>query len=127
MTTTPLDMAHALLESVALRLAWMASQLALSDETRIMASGGALRASAGWTQLIADALGQPLQILDTPEVTALGTAHLAWCTLHDMPLTGANPTIAEVVQPRPKRTAQLQDALDAQQALYQRLYSSSGR
>lgn len=127
MNSTPLDMAHALLESVALRLAWMQSQLALPDETRIMASGGALRASSGWTQLIADALGQSLHVLDTPEVTALGTAHLAWCALREISLTGANPTIANVVQPRSERTVQLHDALAAQQALYNQLYSSSGR
>ena len=64
LSTTPLDMVHALLESVALRLAIVAQQLELVDDVKIMASGGALTRSTAWAQIIADALQRQLYLLD---------------------------------------------------------------
>jgi sugar (pentulose or hexulose) kinase len=116
-------MALALLESVALRLAHLANLLQLPDSTRIMASGGALHASETWAQVIADALNRPLHLLDDSEVTAHGTAFLAEAALHDLSLSALQPDVHTVLQPRPEKAHLLQQLLDAQNQLYQRLYS----
>lgn len=118
LSTTPLDICHALLEGVALRLALIAQQLDLSASTQIMASGGALSHSPAWAQIIADALGKPLHILDEPEITALGTAHMANCALRNQPLSGAAPHVAEVIQPRPEYAGRYADLSDQQRTLY---------
>jgi gluconokinase len=76
--TTALDIARAGLESVALRLALVYALLAplAAPGHAIVASGGALRSRA-WTQTIADALGQPLQLSAEEEATSRGAALLA--------------------------------------------------
>ncbi len=99
LNTTPIDILHAMLESVALRLAIVAEQLDLSADVRLMASGGALQKSPAWTQIIADALGCAVHLLDEDEVTALGVAQMVWCAENELPLRGANPKIADVYQP----------------------------
>jgi gluconokinase len=123
LTTTPDDMALALLESVALRLAHMANLLDLPANTRIMASGGALHASEAWAQVIADALNRPLHLLDDSEVTAHGTAFLAEAALRNLSLSALQTDVQTVLQPRPGKARMLQQLLDEQNRLYQRLYS----
>jgi gluconokinase len=122
LSTTPLDMVHALLESVALRLAIVAQQLELADDVKIMASGGALTRSTAWAQIIADALQRPLYLLDEPEITALGTAHLAWCALNNQPVTGASPNVAQIIEPRTQYAAIMRELVEKQQELYRKFY-----
>jgi gluconokinase len=122
LSTTPLDMVHALLESVALRLAIVATQLELADDVKIMASGGALTRSTAWAQIIADALQRPLYLLDEPEITALGTAHLAWCALNNQPVTGASPNVAQIIQPRIQYATIMRELVEKQQELYRKFY-----
>lgn len=120
-STTPLDVFHALVESVALRLSMVAGQLGAGD-ARIMASGGALHASPAWAQIIADAMGQPLHLLDEPEVTALGVAQLVHSALKGEPLRGAEPHVKAVLQPRTEHQSRWRALREEQQALYERVY-----
>ena len=77
--TTPLDMARALLEAVAYRLAMIHDSLReLADANAVLVgSGGALVASPTWCQIIADVTNTPLLISDEAEATAKGVAVLA--------------------------------------------------
>lgn len=124
LSTTPLEMVHALLESVALRLAMVANQLSIGDDVKIMASGGALANSAAWAQIIADALQRPLHLINEPEITALGTAHLAWCALNHQSVTGASPTIARVIEPRIQYADVMSELVEKQQKLYAKFYTT---
>lgn len=89
--TTALDILQASLESVAARLADIVRHLPNADTaTTIYSSGGALSASVLWPQLIADAIGRELTLIDFPETTARGCAclllhHLYNRNLHDFP------------------------------------------
>ena len=76
--TDPVDILQAALESVAYRFAEIFDQL--NDVVRIreiIASGGALRESPVWTQIIADVLGRDLSLPDTREASSRGAVLLA--------------------------------------------------
>lgn len=74
--TTPIDILHAAMESVAYRFAEIYEQLAgISNIREIAASGGALRESRVWRQIIADVLGRDLRLSDAREASLLGAVH----------------------------------------------------
>ncbi len=121
-STTPLDILQAALEGVALRIALTTRQLAaVADNAVIMAGGGALSASPGWAQIIANALNRPLHLVAEPEVTARGTAILALRALGRCELSDFSPGFERVVSPRPDHAAIMRQALERQAALYERL------
>src|SRR5207253_926613 len=70
--TTALEITRAALEAVALRLALVYDLLApcAAPAHTIVASGGALARSRVWTQITADALGQPIRWSPTSEATS---------------------------------------------------------
>ena len=121
LATTPLDILQALLESVALRLASIADTLLQSDAT-VMASGGAISASTVWSQIIANALNRPLQIIGNPETTARGVAILILSHLHHKQWSDYPPDVARVIEPQADAVTIYQETRQRQQALYQRLY-----
>jgi gluconokinase len=124
LSTKPIDMVQALLEAVALRLAYIAKQLDLEEGTRIMAAGGALHASPAWAQIIANALGRDIYVLDEAEITALGVAQLVHSALKGQKITGAAPEIAQIYKPDTNCFLRYNEAQARQNALYERLYSS---
>jgi gluconokinase len=126
LSSTPLDIAHALLESVALRLAIVANQLSIGSDVKIMASGGALANSPAWAQIIADALQRPLHLIDSPEITAHGTAHLVLCAMNKQPVTGASPHVARVIEPRTQYARVMRELVEKQQTLYTKFYPATG-
>lgn len=72
------DVLRAAMEGVAFRLADIYERLStLADITEIVASGGSLRQSPVWTQIIADTLGHNLTVTDTDESSLRGAALLA--------------------------------------------------
>ena len=76
--TDTIDIVQAALESVAYRFAEIFDQL--NDVCRvceIIASGGALRESPVWTQIIADVLGRNMSLPDTREASSRGAVLLA--------------------------------------------------
>lgn len=124
MTTTPVQIAQALYESVALRLASIALLLneLITDDAIVVGGGGAIVHNKAWAQLIADALNRPLHITGDSEVTARGTAILALHALGLCDLNAYPPTIREVLDPRPAAAEKMKAARLRQNALYERLY-----
>lgn len=77
-----IDIVQAALESVAYRFAEIFDQLDKIAKIReIVASGGALRESPVWTQIIADVLGRDLSLPDTREASSRGAVLLALETI----------------------------------------------
>ena len=77
-STDTIDIVQAALEAVAYRFAEIFDQL--NDVVKIkeiIASGGALRESPVWTQIIADVLAQTLSLPDTREASSRGAVLLA--------------------------------------------------
>ncbi|HMJ09623.1 MAG TPA: gluconokinase [Pyrinomonadaceae bacterium] len=80
--TDTIDIVQAALESVAYRFAEIFDQLnSVSRLREIIASGGALRESPVWTQMIADVLGRDLTLPDTHEASSRGAVLLALETI----------------------------------------------
>ncbi len=77
-STNAVEITQAALESVAFRFAEIYDQLNDVLKIReIIASGGALRESPVWTQIIADVLGQDLTLPETQEASGRGAVLLA--------------------------------------------------
>ncbi len=80
--TDTVDIVQAALESVAYRFAEIFDQLNNVCPIReIVASGGALRESPVWTQIIADVLGRNMSLPDTREASSRGAVLLALATI----------------------------------------------
>ena len=88
LTTTPTDILHALLESVALRLRLIYDEMKRPGD-HVLAGGGAMNGSTAWLQIMADVLGVPLWLVDVAEPTARGVALLTrpdWATRSEPPV-----------------------------------------
>lgn len=73
-----IDILQAALEAVAFRLAEILDQLRdVAPVRTIVASGGAIKASPVWTQIIADVLGKDLNVLHDDEASMRGAVLLA--------------------------------------------------
>ena len=80
--TDTIDIVQAALESVAYRFGEIFDQLNDVAKVRdIIASGGALRSSPIWTQIIADVLGRNLDLPNTHEASSRGAVLLALETI----------------------------------------------
>lgn len=80
--TDSIDIVQAALESVAYRFAEIYDRLSEVCKIReIIASGGALRESPVWTQIISDVLEQNLNLPDTREASSRGAVLLALETI----------------------------------------------
>jgi gluconokinase len=123
LSTTPLDILQAALEGVALRLALIAEQLGGDEDVPVTASGGALRASPAWQQMVANALNRPVKIAGEGEITARGTAVLVLSALDRRDLSDYPPSISATIAPQPEGVAALLAARQRQQALYEQFYS----
>lgn len=76
--TNAVDIVQAALEAVAYRFAEIYDQLnKVADIKEIVASGGALRESPVWTQIISDVLNQKMTLPDTREASSQGVINLA--------------------------------------------------
>ncbi len=93
--TTAVEIAQAALESVAYRFAEISDQLNQIFEIReITASGGALRESRLWTQIIADVLKQKLILPEAREASSRGVVLLA------LEIAGQFSNIADLPMPK---------------------------
>jgi len=118
---TPLHLMRAFMEAVALRMALIHQLVkrAVPTVNRIIATGGALVRSQVWTQMFADALGQPITLCIEPEASARGAAIMAlramgiWRTFADHP-----PKFGATFEPDNKRHWQFLLALERQRKLY---------
>lgn len=124
LSTTPLDIVQAILESVALRLAIIASQITqvAAPDAQIIAGGGAITASQAWAQIIANAMNKPLHISHETDTTARGTAILALVAAGQGTLLDYPVRISSTITAQPEAAAIMKQALHEQNALYQALY-----
>lgn len=120
LNTTALDVLHALLEGVALRLRIIYDLLGRPGAS-LLASGGALTQSPAWAQIVADTLGTPLHLVDVPEATALGVACLIAGTAPDIPEESSR-----LVNPRPNSETIVESLLADHQRLYRLHYPADG-
>ena len=126
LNTSPVDIAHATMEAIALRFAEGASRL-LSVFTHIHeidASGGALIHSPAWTQIFTDAIGKPITLAMEPEASSRGAALLA----HYL-LTGKFPKAIDssergtTFHPDPEKHNTYKQMLADQNQLYAKLFA----
>ena len=96
--TKAVEITQAAMESVAYRFAKIVEELEEFTELEtIIASGGALRESPVWTQIIADVLGKNLSLPDTREASSRGVVLLA------LEIIGKIDDIAGLPTPEGKR------------------------
>jgi gluconokinase len=125
LSTRPIDILEAALESVALRFLEIYELMAksLGQPGTLIASGGGLLRSPAWTQMMADALGLPVTTCLEPEATSRGAALLALERLGVMKsVDEAAPRLGAVHQPRAEYRATYTDLLDRQRLLFQKLF-----
>ncbi len=122
--TRAVDVARAVLEAVALRLALIHALVAphAVPDHAVVASGGALGRSRAWTQIIADALGRPVRWSRESEATSRGAALLALEALGVLPeLAAARQPLGETFEPDRAHHARYRVALERQRLLDERL------
>ena len=120
LATTAPQILRALVEAVAYRLAAIYDRLApvASPGHAVVASGGALGHSRVFTQVLADALGVPLEVREGTEASSRGAALLALGAL-GRPAPPPEPS-GSLVRPDPRR----HDVYAAARARQGRLYDS---
>jgi gluconokinase len=119
--TTPIEILHASMEAVALRFALAAQRLQTTfpQVREMIASGGALSHSPVWTQMFADAIGQPVIMAEEPEASSRGAALLAMEAAGLVSSTSEpQARLGRVFAPDPARRDAYHAMLARQEALY---------
>jgi gluconokinase len=93
--TSPLDLLQAGLESVAYRLLLVRRLIAdaAPSAATIVASGGAIRQSPYWAQLLTDVFGEPIQVAADAETSSRGAALLALQAAGEIADLGSLPPV----------------------------------
>lgn len=119
-STDAVDIVQSALESVAYRFAEIYQQLkSVCGIKEIIASGGALRASPVWTQIVADVLGRELTLPDTLEASSRGAVLLALETIGNIDaVESAETPGGRNFRPSNKRNAVYQKALERHRHIY---------
>ncbi len=118
--TGPIELVRAGMEAVALRLALLQNLLRGSFPTlrTIVASGGALRQSPVWAQIVTDALGTPLAVAEDHEASSRGAALIALQSVGAISdAADVEPPATKLLLPNAERTAIYAGALARQVAL----------
>jgi gluconokinase len=97
-TTSPGEIAQAALEGLAYRLADVLD--AIGGIESVVATGHALLVNEAWLQILADALGRPVEVSGEPEGSARGAAVVG---LERLGVSVPSAPIAWIVEPRPER------------------------
>ncbi|MHB8618802.1 MAG: gluconokinase [Chloroflexota bacterium] len=121
LSTRPLDLVRACLESIAYRFAIIFQQMRplLEPSVEVVASGSAILRSPAWLQILADVLNRPVLASAQLEATSRGTALLALEALGLLPnLATAQVASGQVYQPDAGRHGRYQAAMDRQRQLY---------
>ena len=126
--STPIEILHAALESVALRFRniYEIMEGAFGPPREMLGSGAALLHSPVWTQMMADTLCHSVRMCLEPEATSRGAALLA---LERMGAIGsirdAQPKLGDTIQPDPAKKEIYGAALERQRALYKKLFEEN--
>jgi len=124
LSTQPMDILRAALESVAYRFAAIYDRLLeeVPRATRLVASGGGILNSPVWTQIMADVIGVPVVASAVPEASSRGAALLALEALNYIPDLGAVPApFGPLFEPDLTNHERYQRGRERQERLYDRL------
>ncbi|HKV45398.1 MAG TPA: gluconokinase [bacterium] len=107
LATKPLDLLRASLEGIAQRFALIWDQLraAIPEVREIVASGGGLRRSPAWLQIMADVLGHEVTSSAEAEGSSRGAALMALELLGAVRVEEVPPPLGETFHPDPARHA----------------------
>ncbi len=127
MSSTPVEILRAAMESVAYRFALIAETIeaASPDEKEVVATGGGLLHSPTWTQIMADVLGRPVTISGVSEASSRGAALLALEALGELEIEEAETPLGETFEPDPERHEIYNKALERQRRLYDAVLGAS--
>jgi gluconokinase len=127
MSSTPIEILRAAMESVAYRFALIAETIeaASPDEKEVVATGGGLLHSPTWTQIMADVLGRPVTISGVSEASSRGAALLALEALGELEIEEAETPLGETFEPDPERHKIYNKALERQRRLYDAVLGAS--
>lgn len=123
-STTPIEILQAMLESVAYRFAMVADLLlpGVKSGYQMIASGGAIQNSPWWLQTMSDVLGVPVGVSAEQQDTSRGTAILALNALGIWESLDTHPAhIAETYEPDMTSSKIYLAARERQGSLYSRL------
>ena len=126
LSTTQTDIYQAFLESIAYRFGLVSRRLmtVLEEESTVIASGGAIKASKYWLQMISNVLGMKVSVSNVEQDTGKGTAILALVglgikkTFNDFEFD-----ISDTYNPDDKSMIIYQNAMDRQEELYSKIFS----
>jgi len=124
LNTTALEIVQAMLEAVAFRFAAIFDLLRpeLSDESCIVASGGAILRSSYIPQLLADVIGVPVTGSLAPEASSRGAAIFALVECGQISSFEAlDVPLGKTYEPRQERYEQYREARRRQERLYKLL------
>jgi gluconokinase len=127
LATEPFDILHASLESISLRFREIYGVLAgrVGVPVEVIASGGALLRSPGWTQIMADTLGRPVTASTEQEPSSRGAALHALERLGAISELDALPaSIGASFSPRTQWGAVYDGLLADQHKLYEKLFGN---
>ncbi|MBV9959968.1 MAG: gluconokinase [Acidobacteria bacterium] len=121
--TQPLEIMRAAMEAVAYRFALILRALdAVAPQALLIASGGALRASPVWTQVMADVLGRPLTLSAAREASSRGAVLLALEMAGKIKSVADVPTeLGQTFRPDAARHERYRVGLERQQKFYRQL------
>jgi gluconokinase len=116
--STPVEILHAALESVALRFrnVYEVMEKAFGAPREIVGSGAALLHSSVWTRMMTDTLSHPLRLCLEPEATSRGSALLAANNL------SAPAAFGPTLEPDVAKTELYIAALAQQRRLYRKIF-----
>ena len=126
LSTTQTDIYQAFLESIAYRFGLVSRRLmtVLGEESTVIASGGAIKASKYWLQMISDVLGMKVSVSNVEQDTGKGTAILALVALGLKKSFGDFKfDISDTYHPDEKSMIIYQNAMDRQEELYSKIFS----
>lgn len=119
--TKPIDILCAAMEAVAYRFKLISDALnQVAEPQEVIASGGALRESPVWTQIIANVLGRALKLSDTREASSRGAVLLALEASGEIKSIADAPMPSwQIFEPDMERHALYKSALQRQQKFYE--------
>ena len=127
-STTPAHVLRAMLEGIGYRFALVIGELErVANFSEVVASGGGLERSTGWTQILADILGRPITLSGERELTSRGAAALALERLGVLNVTGLQPPRAAVLHPDTRRHLVYRRAIRRQSQFLRAAIDPSGR
>ncbi|MGI9050008.1 MAG: gluconokinase [Rubrobacteraceae bacterium] len=120
MSTTPVEILRAAMESVALRFALIARTLKETSpgEKEVIATGGGLLGSPAWTRIMADCLGKPVTLSGVDEASSRGAALLALDALGELEIEEVEAPLGETYSPDEARHEVYKEALERQRRVY---------